>query len=168
MLLSFEGLQLLNQLLVSLLHHFFHFLLPGLLPLPLDIYIALENTFDFQLCLLQLLELRLLGLCHAEVREILLLLHVEDESSREVLLRFLLACGCGNGVHDRLQAPDVVQYLLSVSSLLDPYAELIDNTAWGTELSSLVTVGALASLGPLPFRLRSGENGLVFDRIGLL
>ena len=67
-----------------------------------------------------------------------------------------------------MQAPDVVQYLLGVSSLLDPYAELIDNAAWGTELSILVTVGALASLGPLPFGLRSGENGLVFDRIGLL
>ena len=67
-----------------------------------------------------------------------------------------------------MQAPDVVQYLLGVSSLLDPYAELIDNAARGTGLSILVTVGALAGLGPLPFRLRSGEHGLVLDRIGLL
>ena len=86
MFLPFEGFQLLNQLLVTLLHHFLHFLLPGLLPLPLDVYIALENTFDFQLCLLQLFELCLLRLCHAEVGKILLLLHVEDESSGEVLL----------------------------------------------------------------------------------
>ena len=86
MFLPFDSFQLLDQLLVALLHQFLHFLLPGLLPLPLDVYIALENTFDFQLCLLQLFELCLLGLCHAEVGKILLLLHVEDESSGEVLL----------------------------------------------------------------------------------
>ena len=67
-----------------------------------------------------------------------------------------------------MQAPGVVQYLLGVSSLLDPDAELSDSTAWGTELSILVTVGALASLGPLPFRLRSGEHGLALNGIDLL